>query len=287
MSGQLEGSEKSITVESRTFRKWLSRKRALAKCLLGSDAGFFSQYDFMNSVAPPVIYPDIARHCEEADVQRILTELTIHDSNFAADPFWLKSTRHLGAFDSIVDYAVVRAFRPAQILEIGCGRSTQVLARALRDNCFGTITCIDPAPRLDVSGLPINLLKRALRVDDVGVASSLEPNDVLFIDSSHILQPGTDVDLELNIILPSLRPGVLVHVHDIFLPWGYPVDWRARNWNEACGLIPWISSGAMEVFFPSYFLVREREGVLRDALPQSFSAACEEAPGSFWMKKKC
>lgn len=269
-----------------TTRKWLSRKRAVAEALLGKRTGFFVQYGYMDSIKPVPVYPDIARRCGEADVTAVLDVLAASDGMFASDPFWRVVTRHLGVLDAIIDYAVVRAFKPARLIEIGCGRSTQVLARAVRDNGSGNIVCIDPVPRLDIGDLPITFHQRTLALDDDRLVGELDRDDVLFIDSSHILQPGTDVDIEFNLLLPALRPGVLVHVHDVFLPWGYPPEWSPRNWNEVCGLIPWISSGAFEIVCPSYFLLRERPAQLRGAMPTFFPSIADPVAGSFWMRKR-
>ena len=68
--------------------------------------------------------------------------------------------------------------------------------------------------------------------------------DVLFIDSSHILMPGSDVDLLLNRVLPRLPAGVLIHIHDIFLPFDYPPVWGWRAYNEQQGVLPLLATGA-------------------------------------------
>lgn len=267
-------------------KKWLSQKRAIAGTLVGRRTGFFVQYDYMNYVTPTAIYPDVERRCKAADISAVIRVLAENDAAFAADPFWAVTTRHMGPLDAIIDYAVARTVRPAKVIEIGCGRSTQVLAKAVTDNGSGSIVCIDPAPRLDIAGLPVTFHRRTLQADDAGMVAELGENDILFIDSSHILQPGTDVDIELNILLPALQPGVLVHVHDVFLPWGYPEEWAPRNWNEVSGLIPWLSSGAFEIVFPSFYVLREKSELLRSAMPGFFSSIAGPVAGSFWMRKR-
>lgn len=199
----------------------------------------------------------------------------------------------MGPVDAVVDYSVLRAIGPNKVIEIGSGRSTQVLVRAIADlpmpeNRLDTegreIICIDPQPRLSIDGLPVGFLRRTLNEGDVELAKSLEADDVLFIDSSHILQPGTDVDIEFNLIFPELKPGVVVHIHDIFLPFSYPERWEPRGWNEACGLAPWIAAGAFEVLFPTHYMLVERAEEMRAALPDF--APCEPyAGGSFWIRK--
>jgi hypothetical protein len=127
--------------------------------------------------------------------------------------------------------------------------------------------------------------QRPLSPQDAELTMQLESGDILYIDSSHILQPGTDVDIELNLMFPSVQPGVFVHVHDIFLPWGYPPSWNTRNWNEVSGIIPWVASGAFEIVLPSYFVAQTRTNDLRGVIPALMARDQDLAPGGFWMRK--
>jgi hypothetical protein len=138
---------------------------------------------------------------------------------------------------------------------------------------------------LDISGLPVEFERRVLQVSDVELVSKLEPNDILYIDSSHILQPGSDVDIEFNILFPAIKPGVIVHVHDIHLPWGYDPSWNSKNWNEVCGLIPWILSGAFEIVFPVRYAQVVHEADLINALPDYLGPKLASG-GSMWLRKK-
>jgi hypothetical protein len=114
--------------------------------------------------------------------------------------------------------------------------------------------------------------------------SRLQPGDMLFVDSSHVLMPGTDVDWLLNRILPRLAAGVLVHFHDVFLPDPYPAGWAWRGYNEQQALAPLLHSGAYECRFASHYARtrlpdRLERGVLarlpRHAAPDS----------SLWLQK--
>jgi hypothetical protein len=219
----------------------------------------------------------------------MLDAMRQHDAVLASDFFFASDSRHLGPLDAAINYCIVRDLKPARIVEIGSGRSTEILARAVGDaGRGGRIISIDPAPRLDITRLLVSFEARTLHVDDIALGRSLERDDILYIDSSHILEPGTDVDIdiELNVLLPALKPGVVVHVHDVFLPWGYPQDWSARNWNEVSGLTPWVASGAFEMLFPSYFMARDRTADLTDAIPAFMARNSQNAPGGFWMRKR-
>jgi hypothetical protein len=164
--------------------------------------------------------------------------------------------------DACAAYALVRHHRPKRIVEVGSGHSTRFLAAALED---GAITAIDPAPRADISRLPrVSVVPRTVHNADPQVFAALAAGDVLFIDSSHILMPGSDVDLLFGRVLPMLPTGALVHIHDIALPDDYPLEWAWRNYNEQQGVIPLLLSGAWEALFSSpYAATRLAERVGR------------------------
>ncbi|MBV9834874.1 MAG: class I SAM-dependent methyltransferase [Alphaproteobacteria bacterium] len=185
--------------------------------------------------------------------------------------------------DACAAYALVRQHKPKRIVEVGSGHSTRFLAAALDD---GTITAIDPAPRADISRLPrVSIVSRTVHDADPAVFAALGAGDLLFIDSSHILMPGSDVDLLFGRILPMLPPDVLVHIHDITLPDDYPPAWAWRNYNEQQGVIPLLLSDAYEALFSSpYVATRMAERVSRCVAarlprhPQGWST-------SLWLRK--
>ena len=113
-----------------------------------------------------------------------------------ADWYDLKNNMY-GPVDSETYYAMIRLRRPHQIVEIGSGNSTKVAARAIAENGYGKIVCIDPEPRADVTGLPVDW--RRTRVEDVDVSlfQGLSAGDIVFIDSSHVLRTGGDVAFEI------------------------------------------------------------------------------------------
>jgi predicted O-methyltransferase YrrM len=155
--------------------------------------------------------------------------------------------------DAAAAYAVVRREKPARIVEIGSGHSTRFLARAVADGGIGTsITCIDPAPRTDLARLGVEHLPVLWEDADPAIVAALAPGDILFVDSSHIAMPGTDVDRLVLDTLPRLPAGVLVHVHDVTLPDAYPPDWAWRAYNEQIVIGALLVGGAFAIEFSSH-----------------------------------
>ena len=143
------------------------------------------------------------------------------------------------------------------MLEIGSGHSTRFIAQAVADGGFAcAITCIDPraARRLSPSS-PVTPAPSALFRGGCGRSTrELAAGDMLLIDSSHVAVPGSDVDLLLNTVLPRLAPGVLVHLHDIFLPDPYPADWAWRGYNEQVAVGCLLHGGGYAVRLASHYL---------------------------------
>ena len=130
-------------------------------------------------------------------------------------------------FDAAVYYALIRHLQPARIIEIGAGYSTRIASQALVRNANGRLTCIEPYPeaRLLDANLNVELIQKRVEEIDVNFFQDLEANDILFVDSSHAVKFGSDVCYEFLDVLPRLRPGVWIHVHDIFFPHDYPAEW--------------------------------------------------------------
>jgi predicted O-methyltransferase YrrM len=156
--------------------------------------------------------------------------------------------------DAAIAYAIVRALRPARIVEIGSGHSTRFLSRAVADEgCPTKITAIDPAPRAALDGLPIEFIRATVQRAGPAPFRDLAAGDIVFIDSSHILMPGTDVDLLINGVLPGLPSGAHVHIHDVFLPDAYPKDWAWRGYNEQNAVAALLTSGGYRLRWSSHY----------------------------------
>lgn len=146
--------------------------------------------------------------------------------------------------DALVQYGLVRARKPRRVVEVGCGWSSLLLSRALGKNesepgsAPAQVTQIEPYPRRELlATLPADwkLHECILQRAPIDLFTTLEPGDILFYDGSHCSKAGSDVNWFFFEILPRVRPGVLIHLHDIFLPFDYPSEWifkDGRTWNE-------------------------------------------------------
>lgn len=187
--------------------------------------------------------------------------------------------------DAAAAYAMVRSTRPKRIVEVGSGHSTRFLARAVADGGLDTrITAIDPKPRATIRGLNVEWLQTHVETLPYGAFAALGANDILFIDSSHQLKPGSDVEFLLEEVLPGLPAGSHVHFHDIFLPEGYPEHWAWRRYNEQQAVAALLGEGTFIAEFSSHWTVtrhpEELSGVLaRLPLPRG---ALES---SLWLRR--
>jgi Methyltransferase domain len=166
--------------------------------------------------------------------------------------------------DAAAAYAMVRSTRPRRIVEVGSGHSTRFMARAVADGGLDTrITAIDPKPRAAIRGLNVEWLQSHVETLPYGLFAALGANDILFIDSSHQVKPGSDVEFLLNEVIPRLAAGARVHFHDIFLPDDYPGQWAWRRYNEQDEVKKLIDSGLFRVDFSSHETLKQPlQGVL-------------------------
>ena len=162
--------------------------------------------------------------------------------------------------DAEVLYTLVRTFKPKTIIEVGSGNSTRISRLAISDGHLETaLIAVDPNPRKEVRSIADEVVESLVEmIPDRSFLSALEPNDILFIDSSHFLQPGNDVAVLYTDVVPRLKPGVLVHIHDIFLPYDYPYSWLERKelrFSEAYLVHLLLTSrNDLEIIWPAYYL---------------------------------
>jgi hypothetical protein len=195
--------------------------------------------------------------------------------------------------DAIIYACMLRHLKPSRLIEVGSGSSSAV-ALDINDRY------LDPRPRMTFIEPYPEFLRPLLRAEDYRTVEIIESvvqdvplerfddlhaNDILFIDSTHVVKTGSDVVFELFEILPRLRSGVVVHFHDTFYPFEYPREWvmeKNNSWNELYAIRAFLS-GNREwgiVFFNNYFAKMERERVARDA-PEIL----DNPGGGLWLRR--
>ena len=166
-------------------------------------------------------------------------------------PFW--GNTWLTGLDAIALYGLLAVHRPTLYLEVGSGNSTKFARRAIHDRRLPTrIVSVDPEPRAEIDTLCNEVIRQRLEDVDLVLFDRLEAGDMLFIDNSHRVFQGGDVTVFFLEVLPRLKPGVLVHVHDIFLPFDYPLIWKERHYSEQYMLAAYLLGGSrrLELLLP-------------------------------------
>ena len=270
---------------------WRRLALGLRTVLGGRPGGFFIPYRHAAGVVP-VAYPALAP-LFAAGLPEMLCWLerieTYRERLQALDgpppvPRWGQDW--FPRLDGAALYTVVRERQPRRILEIGSGHSTRFLAQAVHDGGFScAVSCIDPQPRADIGRLPVTLHRRLFAAADAELAARLGPGDILLIDSSHVAMPGSDVDLLLNTVLPRLQPGVLVHVHDIFLPDPYPPGWTWRGYNEQVAVAGLLHAGGYAIRFASHYLATRQPDRLIRGVVGRLPLAAGAFETSLWLEK--
>jgi len=199
-----------------------------------------------------------------------------------------------GLGDSEYLYNMIRFFKPKKIIEIGCGNSTLMAAGAIEQNKNENQNyhceqiCIEPYEMSWLEKLDLEVIRKKVENVDKQIFSNLEANDILFIDSSHMVRPQGDVLFEYLEVLPILNRGVLVHIHDIYTPKDYLDEWvlgDIKLWNEQYFLEAFLS-------FNSEYKIIGALNYLKHNYVKELSAKCpifanntSEEPCSFWMVK--
>lgn len=219
-----------------------------------------------------------------------ISEIKEHSQETNEDlPTW--NNGYFPGMDIINLYGVIAHLKPKQILEIGSGNSTKVARKAIRENGLSTkITSIDPFPRANIDHLSDTVIRLALEeVTQIGnLVSTLEAGDILFIDNSHRSLPNSDVTICFLELLPQLKKGVIVHVHDIYIPFEYPQYMCDRLYNEQYFLASMLMNNPdrYKTILPNYYIYQntDLQGVLAPFWKLPGMQNVEKHGGSYWLR---
>lgn len=190
-------------------------------------------------------------------------------------------------------YQWVRVSKPRRIFEIGSGHSTLIAQRAVLRNQRESPgysckhLCIEPFEAPWLEGAGVATVRRKVEDVDRGLFQELESGDLLFIDSSHVIRPQGDVVTEYLEILPTLKQGVVVHIHDVFTPRDYPAEWILEKmllWNEQYLLEAFLTENTTWTVLAALNLLSHRHF-------EQLHRVCpfltpQREPGSFYIQKR-
>ena len=224
------------------------------------DTGYFDEPAFpiptsFHDASPNSIFDDLSRYASRfAD----FSDATRNPVGFSFDNSFFSSP------DAEVLYCMIRRYKPRRIVEVGSGNSTKISRLALMDGGIESrLISIDPQPRVEIDELADQVYRESVEnLEDLSLFSELGKDDVLFIDSSHELRAGNDLTHLYLKVFPMLKSGIVLHIHDVFLPYDYRPKWllaeRVQYAEQYLVQAMLQSRGDLEVIWPGYYLQRTR-----------------------------
>ncbi|PWL33191.1 MAG: class I SAM-dependent methyltransferase [Fluviicola sp. XM-24bin1] len=196
----------------------------------------------------------------------------------------------LPGLDIVAMYGLLRELNPKQYIEIGSGNSTKVARKAIKEGELDTkITSIDPYPRAQIDAMADKVIRKPIEeMEDYSDITNLEAGDILFIDNSHRCLPNSDVTVCFLELLPQLKKGVIVHVHDIYIPYDYPQFMCDRAYSEQYVLTAFLLANPKKYrpILPNYFISEDAElkKILAPVWEHENLQGVEQHGGSFWFE---
>ena len=202
-------------------------------------------------------------------------------------PYWING--FLPGLDIIMLYSMLAHGNPETYIEIGSGNSTMVVARAKEDHKLRTkVISIDPAPRTEIDQLSDLVIREPFEKTNLSIFSSLKRGDIIFVDNSHRVLPNSDAMAFFMDVLPYLPNGVIVHVHDVYLPYDYPQNMCDRYYSEQYMLAAFILSNPRkyQTIMPNFYVSEDAElnQILQPVWDEPIMANVEQHGGSYWLQ---
>lgn len=219
-------------------------------------------------------------------IQAIRTLSAEKDEN---QPAW--NNGFLPGLDIVGIYGMIATKQPKKYIEIGSGNSTKVARKAIKDHGLSTeITSIDPYPRANIDHLSDKVIREPFEnIQDIQfIVEELNENDILFIDNSHRVFPNSDAMICFLELLPQLKKGVIIHIHDIYLPYDYPQFMCDRFYNEQYMLAAFLLANPdkYHTILPNFF-ISEDKALSKTIAPiwaHEHLRGVEQHGGSYWLQ---
>ncbi len=216
--------------------------------------------------------------------------VTIQDQPVLKDsllPGW--NNGFLPGLDIVMLYTIVASTEPETYIEIGSGNSTKVVAKAKADHHLNTrIVSFDPAPRAEIDQLADSIFRVPFEKADLSIFANLKSGDIVFVDNSHRIFPNSDATVFFMDVLPYLKPGVIVHVHDTYLPYDYPQEMCDRYYSEQYALAAFLMANPQRyhTIMPNYFVSEDQQlnQVLNPLWEHPSMPLVERHGGSYWIR---
>jgi hypothetical protein len=215
------------------------------------------------------------------------TFVTVPQSSDPAgsSPYWANGW--FENFDPVSLMGMILLHQPKRYFEIGSGNSTKFARYVIQKHRLPTtITSIDPNPVTIINELCDEVIRQRLENTELSMFSALGSGDILFFDGSHRTFPNSDVTVFFLDILPNLKTGVVIHVHDIFLPWDYPIEWDKKMYSEQYVLAAMLlcDERPFKILLPNFFACMDSQ--LKSSVAQLTSRIpCKPQGWSFWLEK--
>lgn len=205
----------------------------------------------------------------------------------ARQPVW--NNGFLPGLDIIGLYIMLSMAKPGKYIEIGSGSSTKVASKTIKDQHLSTkIISIDPMPRTEINDLADKIIRQPLETVSWDIAGELHENDILFVDNSHRILPNSDSTVFFMEILPKLRKGVYVHIHDVYLPYDYPPFMCKRAYSEQYGLAINLLARPerYETVFPAWYISEDEKlsSLIASVWDHPNLRNVERHGGSYWVR---
>lgn len=236
-------------------------------------------------------------NANRAQYAEILQEANMHASVFQS---WKEKSQEqstmmpaynndfLPGLDMIAIYTMIQKYKPSKYVEVGSGNSTKVAFQAIQNLPNTEIISIDPQPRAEIDQLATTIIRKPFEDIDFDFLFSLQANDILFIDNSHRILPNSDAMVFFLEVLPKLAKGVIVHIHDIYLPYDYPQFMCDRFYSEQYGLAMFLlaNSEKYQTILPNYFISEDPQlsAIVAPIFEHSNLRNVERHGGSFWLQ---
>jgi hypothetical protein len=207
----------------------------------------------------------------------------------SCEPCWINGW--MPALDGVALYGFIATHKPKIYMEVGSGNSTKFARKAIVDHNLNTkIVSIDPCPRAEVNAICDEIVRKPVEEINIQTFDRLDTNDILYVDNSHRVFMNSDVTTIFLDVIPRLRPGVLVEIHDITLPYDYPTEWANRYYSEQYLLAAYIlAKGNMfDIILPNTFISNDNElrSILAPLWEKEEMKNVETHGGSFWIRMK-